>query len=386
MALTGPITLMLAILLCVGTPVLAVVLWNRGSVGTPATLVARLLMRVVLIGLCQVSAVALVGVLVNDSGSFYSSWREVIGDHHRVTHPVVLPGAVDAAVQARLGWASEHGHGLVVTTTIPGSRSGVGTFKALVYLPAEYGLNSYASRRFPVVELIAGSPGTPQTWQDGLHVAATLDAEIAAGRSLPFVAVMPDADVGGARDTQCVNVVKGPAAETYLVDDVRDTIAHEFRVDTDAHAWSLMGYSSGGFCAVNLAMRHPDRFAAAVSIAGYNHPAHDHQTGELFGRDTALRDLNTPIWRETHLPLPNVAVLLMTSRQDPGTGPDAATMAAAARPPFTVTRVSLRSGGHNFEVWRAEEPVAFAWLTTHLTAPLAAPPIVDGTTPVRSGG
>ena len=54
MALTGPITLMLAILLCVGTPVLAVVLWNRGSVGTPATLVARLLMRVVLIGLCQV--------------------------------------------------------------------------------------------------------------------------------------------------------------------------------------------------------------------------------------------------------------------------------------------------------------------------------------------
>jgi hypothetical protein len=49
---------------------------------------------------------------------------------------------------------------------------------------------------------------------------------------------------------------------------------------------------------------------------------------------------------------------------------------------LSVTLVSLRHGGHNFEVWRAEEPVAFAWVSAQLTAPLTPPPVIDNTPPV----
>jgi len=179
-----------------------------------------------------------------------------------------------------------------------------------------------------------------------------------------------------------VNVVGGPDVETYLTADVRAVITRAYRANTAPGSWAVMGYSSGGFCATNLAMRHPSLFSAAVSIAGYARPAHDHQTGELFGRDARLRDQNTPVWRATHLPPPDIALLLMSSAQDTATYHDAQALAAAAQAPFSVTLVTLRHGGHNFEVWRAEEPVGLDWLSTHLTAPLTPPPVIDNTRPV----
>jgi enterochelin esterase-like enzyme len=382
-ALTGRITLIAAILLALCVPGAAMFSWNR--VGRAATRAARYgcwIWRGGVLVASQLAAVILVAVLINDSGRFYSSWLELLGEHHTVRTTVAMPGNQDAALRARLANASAQGHGIVVPIKIPGARSGIGSFSALVYLPAEYGMAQYAHRKFPVLELVAGSPGTPQTWTDSLDVAPILDREIAAGRSIPFIAVMPSQDVAGGRDTQCVNVVGGPAVDTYLSVDVRATITHAYRASAQSTAWAIMGYSSGGFCATNLAMRHPDMFVAAASIAGYARPAHDHQTGELFGHSAALRDQNTPLWRATHLPPPDVALLLVSTAQDPGTDRDAADLAAAARPPLSVTRLSLRHGGHNFEVWRAEEPVAFAWVSTQLVAPLAPPPVIDNTSPV----
>ena len=383
MALTGRLTLIVAILLALCLPAVAMFSWNRvGRSATGAAQYGRWIWRGGVLFASQLSAVILVAVLVNDSGRFYSSWLELLGEHHTLRTTVAMPGSQDAVLRARLASASERGHGIVVPMKIPGTSSGIGDFSALVYLPADYGLPQYAHREFPVVELIAGSPGTPQTWTASLDVAHVLDREIAAGRSIPFIAVMPSQDVAGRRDTQCANVAGGPKVETYLTDDVRATIAHAFRASSQSKAWAIMGYSSGGFCATNLAMRHPNLFGAAASIAGLVRPAHDHQTGELFGHNAALRDQNTPLWRATNLPPPNLCLLLVASAEDVSTVRDAAALAAVARPPLSVTRLSLRHGGHNFEVWRAEEPVAFAWVSAHLVAPLAPAPVIDNTSPV----
>ncbi len=382
MALTGPWTVLIAFVLCFTMPILALVFWNR--VGHSASRWApwrRWTLRGILVFGSQLTAVALVAVLVNDSGRFYSSWLELLGEKHSVTHTAQLPGNQDQILQRQL--AAARGKGVLTKVTIPGIRSGIGNVSALVYVPMQYGMPSYQQRSFPVVELIAGSPGTPQTWTDSLHVAQILDAEIAAGRSEPFIAVMPSQDVAGPRDTQCVNVVGGPAVDTYLTTDVRTAITHAFRATTNRAGWSLMGYSSGGFCATNLAMRHPDVFSSAVSIAGTAKPAHDHQTGDLFGHNVALQNENTPIWRAEHLPPPNIALLLMSSSEDPATRRDAQLMASAAKSPLSVTLISLSHGGHNFEVWQAEEPVAFAWISAHLIPPLAPPPVIDHIAPVQ---
>jgi enterochelin esterase-like enzyme len=382
-ALTGRLTLLLAILLAIAVPAVALASWNRIGRGTRRSAqVGRWTWRATVLLASQVSAVLLVGVLINDAGNFYSSWLELLGEKHSLRTTVAAPGSQDHVLRAELDRARLSGHGLVVPLKIPGARSGVAAYTAMVYLPMQYGMPAYANRTFPVVELIAGSPGTPKTWTHALDVGNVLDREIASGQALPFIAVMPSQEVAGGRDTQCVDVVGGPRMETYLTADVRSVITHAYRASRQPGSWAVMGYSSGGFCATNLAMRHPGMFVAAVSIAGYARPAHDHQTGELFGHDPVLRDQNTPIWRAAHLPPPNVALLLLSSAQDPATYNDARAMAAAARPPLSVTLVSLRHGGHNFEVWHAEEPVAFAWVSARLTAPLTPPPIIDNTAPV----
>ena len=305
MALTGRTTLILAVLLALAMPSLVLFAWSRvGRSSSRAAKIRRWTVRGGLVLGAQLSAVILAGVLVNDAGNFYTSWLELLGEKHTVRNVVAVPGSQDAVLRAKLARARAQGRGLVTQISIPGTSPRFGTFSALVYLPAQYGLPEYAHRVFPVVELIAGSPGTPKTWTESLHVAQILDREIAAGRSSPFIAVMPSQDVAGRRDTQCVNVVHGPNVEMYLTLDVRNVITRAFRASTQSREWALMGYSSGGFCATNLAMRHPESFSAAVSIAGNGHPAHDSQTGELFGKDPALRDLNTPIWRASPPPAP----------------------------------------------------------------------------------
>jgi enterochelin esterase-like enzyme len=382
-SLTGRTTLILAIVLAAAMPAITLYAWNRfGTSSSRAAVVRRWSGRAALVLGSQLTAVAMVAVLVNDAGNFYSSWLELFGEKHTVRHVVARPGNEDTQLRTKLAQARAQGRGLTTRISIRGSRPDFGTFSALVYLPMQYGMPEYAHRTFPVVELIAGSPGTPQTWTKSLAVARILDREMAAGRSSPFIAVMPSQDVAGRRDTQCVDVVHGPNVERYLTVDVRSATTRAFRASTQSREWALMGYSSGGFCAINLTMRNPRLFSVAVSIAGNMRPAHDHQTGELFGRNRLLRDQNTPIWRAVALSPPNVALLLMSSAKDTTTSRDAADLAAAARSPLSVALLTLRRGGHNFEVWRAEEPVAFAWVSAHLTAPLAPPPVVDNTQPV----
>ncbi|UQX89018.1 alpha/beta fold hydrolase [Jatrophihabitans telluris] len=376
MALTGRPTVMLAVLIATLFPVALVLFWNRLRARGP-----RYVLRTVLLFGSQLSAIALVAILVNDAGNFYTSWRELLGERHTLRQLSAAPGNQDGALVARLAEDRRRGHGTVVSLAIPSTSRGIGTYRALVYLPAQYGMAAYQNRTFPVVELIAGSPGTPQTWTHSLAVAAKLDAEIKAGRSVPLIAVMPTQDVAGGRDTQCVDVVGGPAVDHYLTVDVRSAITRAYRANSESSAWALMGYSSGGFCATNLAMRHPDYFSSAVSLAGYGRPAHDHQTGELFGNSTQLRNLNTPLWRAKNLPPPDIALLLIASRQDPQTARDARDLVAEAVSPLSVSTLTLHHGGHNFEVWRAEEPIAFAWLSRRLTGPLAPPPLLDNMEP-----
>src|SRR5690349_11026312 len=84
------------------------------------------------------------------------------------------------------------------------------------------------------------------------------------------------------RDTECTDVPGGPRAETWLT--------------TDATGWSVMGWSTGGFCAAKLLLRHPTLFHAAVGIGGYYDAETDKSTGNLFGNDPRLRRLNSPLW------------------------------------------------------------------------------------------
>jgi enterochelin esterase-like enzyme len=375
--LTSWLTVGVAAAMVVALTLATLLLWGRlGDTG-----IARWPLRGALLVAGQLSAVVLVGLILNRIYAFYVSWPELLGQHAKVSAAQPDVGSLDARWEPQIARAYREGHGIVISIPIPGLRSGVAAGPALVYLPPQYGDPSHANRTFPVVELLAGFPGSPETWTNRLHVASILDQEIAAGRTVPFIAVMPTQTVGKPRDAECVNVVNGPQLATYLTDDVRTGVEKAFRASSSLRQWTLMGYSTGGYCAANLATRHPEMFHAAVSIAGYNAAAHDGTTGDLFAKNPIVRDDNSPLWRAEHLTEPNLDLLLITTKSDRYSVVANDKLARAARPPLRIWTLTLPRGGHNTATFSAELPVAFGWLSRFVSAPLADIPAVDGQLP-----
>ena len=171
-------------------------------------------------------------------------------------------GVVSAATSAtapgsgRIGWVS-----------LPGKLSGYSR-PGLVYLPPQYSEARYAQVRFPVVELFHGSPGSPLAWSTVLQVSQVADSLLARHLIGPMVLVMPAINGPGHDYQDCVN---GPTVndETYLPRTCAPTSLARYRVSRDPYEWGAAGYSSGGYCAANLALRHPGSFGAAAVIDGY---------------------------------------------------------------------------------------------------------------------
>lgn len=381
MGLTGNGFLIFIIGLSVASIAGCFVGWNRWNhVGVAWAF------RVGAILMIQITAVGVVAVTINDSWGFYGSWSELLGHTApAMTAAPIRPGSLDKHLRLRTQAGYHSGHGTILTLNIAGVRSKVGTFPAVVYLPPQYGDPTQTQVRYPVVELYGGYPGNAGNWRHQLSAASIMDNAISGGFSYPFILVAPTINVGLPRDTECVNVVHGPQVETYLTVDVRAAITAQFRAQTDSAHWAGMGYSLGGYCALDFSLRHPGLYSAAVSISGYDRPAHDHTTGELFGHSAALRNSYTPLWRLGHVAQPPVSMLVMTSMQDKHAYREDRAFVRLVRSPAKIWTLWTKRGGHNAPYWRSLEPTAFAWLSQRMSGPLAPAPTVGRQTPREVG-
>lgn len=364
-------TAVVAVVLAIAAPVATALFWNRPR----RHRWARVAVRAVGLASAQVLAVAAVGVLLNRDYQFYSSWTEAFGGP--ALKSTVAPGpAPDPALrldQGRLRAAYDAGHGTVVSWQVTSDLPGIPHSEpGLVYLPAAYGDPATPARRFPVVELLDGFPGGPGTWTNALHVQQTLDTLIARDEALPFIAVMPTQNVAYPHDTECVNALGGPPTDTYLTEAVHAQVLTDFRALPQRSAWALMGYSTGGYCAMNLALRHPDLYGAAVSLSGTDRAAHDRTTGDLFGSDVALERANEPVWEVQHPTLAldlsgQLDILAVAGRQERVVYDMAIRLVRRSVAPVRVTAMLVAHGTHNAELWGAAEPQAFNWLSQRMT-------------------
>jgi hypothetical protein len=265
MGLTSTATVVASALLTVTSVATCFLLWNR----LPGRRVAQLAGRVGLVLSCQLLAVAVAGLTVNARYGLYSSWSELLG-RSALTIATAAPisGKLDHAHIREVRAAFHAGHGTVVLIVVRGTASGVPPQRALVYLPSAYGDPASPFARFPVVELLHGFPGRPESWTNALHLQAVLDAQIASRRSVPVIAVMPMQNVAFPRDTQCVDVIGGPRVDTFLTVDVHRAVVTGFRAAVDRFGWALMGYSTGGSarsiwpCGTRICSRQPCRCRA----------------------------------------------------------------------------------------------------------------------------
>ncbi len=268
------------------------------------------------------------------------------------------PNAEPWLLEARR--SGQPGKGVWTSMTLPGRRTGH-DLPAWVYVPDAYFDPGQRDRRFPVVLLLAGFPGAIENWDKQGHMLPILDDLMGRAAVAPMILVSVTQNPQADRDSECVDAVGGAQADTYLSQDVPEAIAAHFRVVTDRKGWSMMGYSTGGYCAVDLALRHPDRFTSAVSLDGYFAPIVDKTTGDLFRGDAAAQRAYTPLRTIQDRRPAALRFYLVVGDAEAKAKQAAGTFAAAVRAPDTVTVVDV-PGGHNWDTWNHALPAALTWL------------------------
>jgi enterochelin esterase-like enzyme len=313
------------------------------------------------------------GVLaVNKYYDYYQTWSAAIAD---ITNQSGAPPA-DAQIQLdkidstpkTLQLARQQGYTLRLS--VAGQRSHI-TRTVYVFLPPQYFQPAYSSYRFPVIELMQGSPGRPQDWINVAGGTKSLVRLVNEGRAKPAVFVIPDANGGRNIDLQCLNQVGGPQDLTYLAQDVPDEIASLFRVEPPSTAWGIAGYSSGGYCAANMAIQFRSRYGFAGILSGYFVPS-DNQWGNPvknvnpFGNNFRLKILNNPLDQVQTLPKGTVIpqFWLGAGTANPGDFQDAQLLLQGLKilQPH-VTLVLSPGAGHTMTTWRHEIPVMLQWMT-----------------------
>lgn len=139
-----------------------------------------------------------------------------------------------------------------------------------VYLPAEYGREEAAARRYPVVTLLHGWPGADGDWFTQAKAHAIADALIARGEIPPVILVCPNGNARGLwMRTIYMNAQRGATRmEDYVARDLVAWTDATFRTRTTPGGRAVIGISDGATAAFNLVIRHPDVFGAAGGHSG----------------------------------------------------------------------------------------------------------------------
>ena len=309
--------------------------------------------------------------LVNDYYGYYRTWPELRAD---------FGGGLGALGTATSVTVSPAGSGVLTWVDLPGPRSGYHR-RGLVYLPPQYSQPQYAHVEFPVLELFHGTPGSPRAWETLLRIGQVADQLLARHLIGPMVLVMPAINGPGHDFQDCVD---GPGVhdDTYLTMDVRADVRARYRVSADPYEWGMAGYSSGGYCAADLALRHRTMFGAAAVLEGYFRAA-DGPAGVALRGGKTLEDANSPLFLAEKLqpasgPVPAFWVAAGTLD---GSGYALATAFVAALDRIEQVPFDREfNTAHTVSAWTRVLPAALIWLWQQL-----APPDLRVLFPVRAG-
>ena len=373
-------TIVLAVLAALATGLL----WNR--LRGPRSV--RLLQRAGLLVFGEVMAAMAILVWVNiANGGLVVSWQDLLGNQSTRggvfagqqgsialdPKPAVVARAADAQAAGLVKAAFHKAGNGFVGTTFKGPVSGI-TSQVYVWTPPQYDSEPHAY--FPVLELLHGVVGSPDGWMGPMNVVAHLEAAEGSAKVFPYILVVPEVTpvrghTSPSNNEECSDVPGDADVDAWLTQDVRSMVVDDFRAESAADGWGLMGYSTGGFCAAKLVLQHPDRYQAAVSLSGYYEP----DSLEL-SSDEALDHANSPLWLLSHTHTPPVSLLMTASGQDhvdPAAETAQVIAAAKANPQAAATEVQSfvapLGGGHNQSAWEKMLPTAFTWLSQRLTGP-----------------
>ena len=325
-----------------------------------------------LLGLLSVLLVVAVGLTtvaagVNQHYGYLPQLDSLWGHraHDEVSWKTALKTAEAAKVDPSRGMLS---HGWVVLKDIPGLTSHFRARAAQVYLPPAWFRQPRPA--LPVLMLLHGSPGSPYDWTRSAEADVISDRFAAAHHGLAPVIVMPDANGSFWADSECVDGAGG-RAETYLVDDVTAWVVKNLGTAAGPQRWAVGGASAGGTCALHLALRHPDRFGAALDFSGERTPTrHGNRLapyrGDRTHRVREMRAHDPGHLFATFKQPQSVGLWFGVGKSDGKVTRDNRELATRAKRAGFPTVLDLVPGGHLWRTWNRCLADALPWIASRL--------------------
>jgi S-formylglutathione hydrolase FrmB len=326
-----------------------VLIWIGVGVAAVAAAIGRIAggRRVVVAVVAAVLVLSVCAVKVNAFYGYRTTLAGVLG------LPAANEVAFDSLVRSEAivpiaGWQPPPDmprSGRIARADVPGVASGFAARPAWVYLPPAY----LASSRplLPVLVLVPGQPGGPDDWLLAGRLTAVLDRYAAAHAGIAPIVVVPDATGASLANPLCLDSRLG-RAETYLTVDVPAWLDSHLQVAPDR---AVGGFSFGGTCALQLAVRRPDVYPTFLDVSGQAEPTlgdHARTVAATFGGDeTAFRAVTPLVGLATHR-FPGSAGILTVGADDPVYRPQAEQVVAAARAAGMDVTLSVRPGGHTW--------------------------------------
>jgi putative tributyrin esterase len=177
--------------------------------------------------------------------------------------------------------------GTIWRGVIPGA-----TRKSALYLPPRL----VSGRRYPVVYLLHGMPGSPWSYINSLSLATLGDNLIGRHEARPFIAVVPVAGPSGHYDGEWAG-----EWEQYLVQRVVPWVDGHLPIARAAGDRTIAGLSAGGYGAVDIGLRHPRLFGRLESWGGYFEPFRDGSLADADSGTLAAHDPTSLVVRKAPL-------------------------------------------------------------------------------------
>lgn len=223
-----------------------------------------------------------------------------------------------------------------------------------VFLPQSPGQEKLA-----VVYLLHGGGGTFRDWSNYSNVAQY------GGRD--FILVMPQGDYSYYTNFA---LRPGERYEDYIIHDLPADVAARFPARTDRGGQAIAGVSMGGFGAVNLALRHPEKFFFAGALSAAIDVPRRPFTWKRLNQSRAYREIFGPDDSESRR---NNDPFLLVRTADPGTaayfymtcGRQESLLAPNREFAVLLTKFNIRHefdeapGGHDWNQWNAQLPALF---------------------------
>ncbi|MFJ7260678.1 alpha/beta hydrolase [Streptomyces globosus] len=344
----------------------AVTVWQWPRLGGRGP--GRVIGRIGILLLAQVCVLASVGLVSNRTFLFYDSWSDLVGAKQQVA---ASPGGAAVQVLGRKapavpGGADPRVGGVIEKVVVHGELSRTAA-PAYVYLPPEYFAKGAEQRRFPAAVVLTGFPGMAENLMKKLEYPQTAWKLAKQKKAQPMVLVMMRPTIAAA-NTQCVDVPGGPQSETFYGTDLVKAVAATYRVGTSARNWGVIGNSTGGYCAMKMAVQHPESFSVGVGLSAEYRPEIDRESGDLFQGNKDEEKRSDLLWHLDNRPQGASSFLVTSSLTGEPNYKETTEFVAKVKAPARVSSIILDSGGHNFKTWRREVPPALAWMSGRLTA------------------